>query len=265
MVRAAEASSELYEADERKTGAASLDKALDLWLNILRNPGRPLRQIASELCIPDSTVYRFVSVFESRDLLCRISRGNYAAGIAVTKALRLSDLDSLFMALSRPLLENLSRQLDRTVHLGVLHDAMVTYLIKEAPEGSDLFTREGMQLEGYCTGIGKVLLGSLEDDELAEYFKNDEFVALTRNTVTDPDRIRDDLELTRARGFALDQGEVADDLFCVAVPILDANGKAVAAISAAGRNVSCEDPKILSGLRQTAATIEDRLRACRIS
>src|SRR3546814_4531438 len=54
-------------------------------------------------------------------------------------------------------ISKLAQRTGLTAHLGCLESNMVTYLIKEGSE-PDVFTREGIQLEAYCSGIGKVLL-----------------------------------------------------------------------------------------------------------
>ena len=46
---------------------------------------------------------------------------------------------------------------------------MVTYLIKEDAPGAALFTREGMQLEAYCSAVGKLLLSEIPTAELDAY------------------------------------------------------------------------------------------------
>lgn len=42
---------------------------------------------------------------------------------------------------------------------------MVPYRIKTGYGAGDLFTRVGLQLEAYCSGIGKVLLTALPERE----------------------------------------------------------------------------------------------------
>jgi IclR family acetate operon transcriptional repressor len=53
-------------------------------------------------------------------------------------------------------------------------------------------------------------------------------------TITDPGALKTDLAQVRARGWALDDEEKAAGMRCVAAPIVDIHGEAVAGISVSG-------------------------------
>jgi DNA-binding IclR family transcriptional regulator len=108
---------------------------------------------------------------------------------------------------------------------------MVTYRIKTGRGAHDLFTRTGLQLEAYCSGIGKVLLAHLPVAERHAYLAAGPFVALTSHTITDPARLAVALDAVRAEGFATDLGEIVEDLQCLAVPVRQPDGRVRAAIS----------------------------------
>lgn len=109
---------------------------------------------------------------------------------------------------------------------------MVTYELKAGQSAGDLFTQVGMQLEAYCSGIGKVLLAHLPEPAQTAYLSTGPFPALTNQTITDPVLLKDELDIVLRRGFALDDEEVVAGLQCVAVPILKQNGAVIAAVSA---------------------------------
>jgi DNA-binding IclR family transcriptional regulator len=136
---------------------------------------------------------------------------------------------------------------------------MVTYRIKTGEGAGSLFTRVGMQLEAYCSGIGKVLLAHLPEAQRRAYFAGGPFVALTTRTITDPTELEDELERVRIRGYAIDDGEIADGLVCVAAPIQAPDGQVHAAISVSRTNSADSSTgitDILECLRMTARQIE---------
>jgi DNA-binding IclR family transcriptional regulator len=141
------------------------------------------------------------------------------------------DLNATIADLSRPALKALALNLGATVHLGVMEDQMVTYLVKQSAGGDPLFTREGMQLEAYCSGLGKVLLAYASVEERDAYLSEGPFIPLTAATKTAPDDLRDELDQVRGQGFAVDDGEVTDGLLCLAVPVFGWGGRVRAAIS----------------------------------
>jgi IclR family acetate operon transcriptional repressor len=239
-------------------GSQALDRALDLLEGIANHDGElALNAIAASIGIPMSSAYRLVSRFEARGLIVRVSRGRYRIGLGMNALVQRLDPKALLAQIARPPIRKLARATGRTGHLGVLEADMVTYLIKEGAKG-DLLTREMMQLEAYCSAIGKVLLAHQDDDARDRYLASGPFVALTDRTVTDPFRLRDHLAEVRRRGFAIDDGEVADGLFCVAVPIRLRDGTVMAALSssAAGGSSSVRVTDLLEALHCCAAEIE---------
>jgi len=93
----------------------------------------------------------------------------------------------------------------------------VTYVVREG--GTDLFTVEQMQLEAYCSAIGKILLAALPDAGLAAHRDQGPFVALTPNTITHPALLGQELLGVRDSWVAHDRHEVRSDLYCIAVPL----------------------------------------------
>ena len=73
----------------------------------------------------------------------------------------------------------------------------------------------------YCTGVGKVLLAHLHPEQLDRALTRTEFRRFTESTVTDAERLRDDLARIVEQGYASDRGEHEEGVYCVAVPIFD--------------------------------------------
>lgn len=122
--------------------------------------------------------------------------------------------------IARPILAKLSSKLNGVSHMGTWDDDMVTYIIKSAQEGKILFTQETMQLEGYCSGLGKVLLSNLDSKSFETYLKAGEFQSLTKNTITDPDKLREEIQKVKKKQYAIDNREIQEDPICIAAPII---------------------------------------------
>jgi IclR family acetate operon transcriptional repressor len=78
------------------------------------------------------------------------------------------------------------------------------------------------------------MLAHSDEDLLSRLEEQQPFRKYTPNTRTDPQEIRAELERVRERGYALDLEEFEEGVRCVAAPILDARGRAVAAVSVSG-------------------------------
>jgi DNA-binding IclR family transcriptional regulator len=217
------------------SASASLEKALIIFNRVVHDRGNTaLKDLISDLGLSRSTLYRLVGTLQDFGLITRHTRGYYDIGLTLAASVQGVTLLNQLARLSRGLLQRLADECGSTAHLGVLEDGMVTYVVKVAGKGtkpSALFTRENAQLEAYCSGLGKVLLAWLPEDERERYLAAGPFLPLTSQTITDSEALRDCLIKVRRDGFAQDDGEVADNLFCLAVPLKRGDGTAYAAIS----------------------------------
>lgn len=217
--------------DER--GAQTPVKALKLFEAVIAKDGEaPLSQIAQELGLPTSTAYRLCKAYLECGWLQRRKRGVLGPGPKFVSAALSMNRHSALAEAARPALEQLAEALGQTTHLGIFEHGMVTYLVKADPKHGPLIaTQEGMQLEAYCSGIGKALLAYLPQEDVEAYLSDGPFIALTEKTKTSADAIERELRKIKDQGFALDDGEFSADLFCVAVPLFNLKGQAFAAIS----------------------------------
>jgi DNA-binding IclR family transcriptional regulator len=191
-------------------------------------------------------------------MLVRAGNGRYAPGPRLG-ALARQCLTAPLIAAARLKLRRMARQLGATAHMGILEDAMVTYLVKEHGGGPELLTRENNQLEAYCSGLGKVLLAHLSQDDRENYLASGPFVALTSKTITDPAALRAELLNIRRQDYARDNAEVDDRLFCLAVPVRDLAGEVRCAISISQHSQAPVPSSWLQPMRQCAGQIGVKL------
>jgi DNA-binding IclR family transcriptional regulator len=241
-----------------------LDKALTLLDAVIADDGRSAPGlIAAGAGLPQATAYRLIATFVARGYLIRHDRGRYLPGPRFVGHGRGLDPRQWMARLATPPLRALARRFGQVAHLGVLEGGMVTYLVKTGAGGGADFARQGMQLEAYCSGVGKVLLAHLPDAALEDYLASGPFVRLTENTIVDPEQLRAHLRQVRAQGFALDEAEISDDLRCVATPVFDVAGNVGAAISLSGPSAWLAGDRrraaARAALAKTAGLIGDRL------
>lgn len=240
----------------------TLEKALDLLAVVVADDGaRPFADLAREAGLPFSTARRLGASLERQGYLTRERPGRYLAGPRLLALAHGVDERRRLARLARPGLKTLARRLRQTVHLGMLEDGMVTYLAKEARGSAAAFTREGMQLEAYCSGVGKVLLAHLPEPDREGYLGEGPFVALTPNTIVEPRELRSHLETVRGQGWAMDDAEVFEGLKCLAVPI-HCGGRVAAAVSVSAPAAMFDaayETRVIAALKETARHIQARL------
>jgi len=76
-----------------------------------------------------------------------------------------------------------------------------------------------------------------------------------------PGILRQDLDRTRARGFAVERQESSVGVACVAVPILGTSGHAIAAISITGRPHSFSSTAMTAAAQRAALGVSRALSA----
>lgn len=150
---------------------------------------------------------------------------------------------------ARPILEELSKSMGETTHLGVLRGDEVVHLDGVLPEQHVLTgLRIGERLPAHCTALGKVLMA---DDHTT--FANRHFTQYTPATLVDPAKLADALRAVSLQGHASDLEEFAPGLRCVAAPVRDASSRVIAAISLSGPSLRLSD-EIIHGDGAPAVT-----------
>lgn len=119
-----------------------------------------------------------------------------------------------------------------TFQLSVLDRDEIIYLAKQ--EGQSLVRLEsspGMRFPAHATAMGKMMLALLPEGELQRRYSGKSLSAVTSHTLTDWAEFTAALADIRRTGYAVDREEIIQGISCVAAPVLDAAGKAVAAVS----------------------------------
>lgn len=249
------------EIGQSTSGKGVLDRALDLLDLIIADRGASsLSEQAAQLGLPLSTVYRLANALVQRGFVAPARRGHFTPGYKLVEMAAALNSEAVLAQIARPVVKRLARSLRTTVHLGILEGDMTKYLIKETVRGSKVFTREGSLLEAYCTAIGRVLLAHLPGPAIERYLAEGPFVALTRHTVINPQAINEILQQCRAEGYAEDDRQSSENLYCVAVPVTGPTGAVVAAMSISSVGRADWPLQHLESLKAAAEEVSRRLR-----
>lgn len=82
----------------------------------------------------------------------------------------------------------------------------------------------------HAMAVGKVILAYFDDDTLDHYLETHPLTPYTVNTITDKYQLKEHLIEVYQQGYSLDLAERLDDIFCIGVPIFDAQGQITASI-----------------------------------
>jgi len=159
-----------------------------------------------------------------------------------------------------PVMRRLCEDIGETVQLANLMDDEICYLEKAEPppQGVRILTEPGSRRPVYCTALGKVLLSSLSGERLDELLGRLSFQAFTTRTITDADKLRDQIRAVAAAGYAVDNREYNRACVCAAAPVRDESGAMVAGLSASAIGLDVGSAifvEIIAKVRESAAEL----------
>lgn len=188
--------------------------------------------ICAETGFPRSTTHRLLASMRDVGFLEQEhERDQYRLGLKLFElgSVALTNLE--LHREGRDIVDALHRLTGRTVHLAVF-DGERAVVIQRNEAGTDANVPSTFveNSPAYCTSVGKAIL-AFQGAEAIDRVIAAGLERFTETTLTDPDALRADLARTRARGFAVDEGEHRPGVRCVGAPIRNQSGKVFSAIS----------------------------------
>ena len=214
----------------------AVERALDILLCFSRDePVLTLTQIAERAELHKSTVHRLLATLESKRFVQRDEgNGSYRLGIRSIELGLAALKNTNISEQATPHLYRLSAEHRETVDLAILEGADMVYLqVIESPQRVKIAAAPGEHLPAFCTATGKAFLAFLPEAEVKKIFKQG-VRKYTEHTSLSISALYDDLRDTRARGFSISEQEFEDGINAVAAPILDTNGRPIAAMAIVG-------------------------------
>jgi DNA-binding IclR family transcriptional regulator len=211
--------------------SGTVGRAVEIIEFIAEKP-RSLTEIALQQDVHKSTALRLLQTLESYGFARRDSVGRYTVGFRMI-ALSQQALDNIdIYGVAHPHLLALSAELGHTMHVAHLVGNDVTYVDKVDGRGAvKMYSRVGANAIIHTSGVGKAILANLEPPLFDQVFATLDFKKYTGTTITKPKDFIAELDLTRRRGWAEDNGEFEAMINCVAVPIRDSGGLVRSAFS----------------------------------
>jgi IclR family pca regulon transcriptional regulator len=232
-------------------------------------PKRPvlgIADIADELGMSRSTTHRYVITLVALGYLEQGASRKYRLGLRVTD-LGMSALNSTGLREhAHPYLEELRQRTSYTTNLGVLDGSEVLYVdrvrsFRPHQRKIDLDVQMGSRLPAYCTSMGKLLLANLPQPEQRELITQMRLAKRGPNTITRKNALRDELEDILSEGFAVDDQELAAELYAIAAPVRNEARDVVAAINLAAHSSMISLEELVDALGPHLISTADRISA----
>ncbi len=215
-------------------GVQSVDRTLQIVELLARSP-TPLGvvAVADATGLAQATAHRLLQALASRGWVRQDGDRRYAPGITM---FRLGETSQRHVATAaQPFLLDAASSSGETANLAMLEGTHAVY-VGQVPSTQRLrtFAEVGHRVPVHSTAVGKVLVAFLGQAEITSLLARSGLPARTATTITDPDRFRAELASVRRLGYALDRGEEAEGVACVAVPVRAPSGEVMCALSVSG-------------------------------
>ena len=121
----------------------------------------------------------------------------------------------------------------------------IVYLDKISPSrGVCQTSRVGLSNPIHCTAVGKAMLAHSSPAEREVILARLTFERFTAKTILTPAALHRDLDATRRRGYAVDDEEIEDGVRCIGAPIMNSDGRPIAAVSISGPSFRLTMPRV---------------------
>jgi IclR family transcriptional regulator, KDG regulon repressor len=219
------------------TSMKSLNKVLDVIDAVAEEGKAGIRELASQLGIPPSTIHRILSTLVARGYFRQDSETKeYALSVRFLELGAMVQDQFHLTSIARPHLKRLMLEAKESVNLAIQAGDKVIYLdhVKSDYSMLRLFTRPGAQAPLYCTGVGKLFLSRMDESELEIYLSTTERISFTPHTLVDAEDIRRELQQIRNQGYSVDNEEMEEGVRCVGSLIMDHTENPAGAVSISG-------------------------------
>ena len=210
-----------------------------------------LTELARRADLPVPTAHRLVGELVRHGALARTASGEYVVGRRLWSLGVLAPVQTGLLEAASPFLHDLYAATLATVHLAVRDGTEVLYLDRLSGRRSvPVVSSVGSRLPLHPTGVGKVLLAYAPAEIQAEVLSA--LRRITPHTITQPSRLRAQLEKVRTDGYATTTEEMTLGACSVAVPVRRNEAEVVAALGIVVPSLRRDRPRLVAALQVAA-------------
>ncbi|HEY3275230.1 MAG TPA: IclR family transcriptional regulator [Syntrophorhabdaceae bacterium] len=225
---------------ERERGIQSVHRALSLLRLFTHNsPRLGITEISNALGLSKPTVHGLARTLQKQGFLQQdphtrkygLGMGIYELGIVLAGSLEINNKGA------GPAYQ-LAKHTGLVSRIAMWDAGSALLTVNIEPRSHLFFVHQiGPRLPAYCSGLGKAMLAFLDPLELEGYLEQAVLEAYTAHTIIEKERLLEELDETRRRGYSLDREENTIDLACIGAPVFGPGARLEGAISLSG------DPK----------------------
>lgn len=190
-------------------------------------------QIVEMLSIPRPTAHRMIAMLEDMGYLQKLP-GRSGYGPAPRLVGLASDImgSTAVYAAVHTTLADLAAKVGETCSLAMLSGGEVEYIA--SAYGNSPLTLQfqaGQKTPVHCTSSGRIFLANMTEERREAFLSTGPWQPVTPHTVTDPRRMREELNLVRERDYAMNDSEFIVGVVGAAVPVRNTDDRLMAVLT----------------------------------
>lgn len=214
----------------------SLDRGLEILFILAENKSRGVTELANDLQVNKSTIFRLLETMENRDLVQQDEvTAKYRLGMGLLQISEglVKNLD--IINISKPILKQLMDSTKESAHLCNFTNDKV-YVVDQVKSNYPMKVSAtiGHEEPIYCSSVGKCILAYLPEQKRNKILDEVQFIVYTEKTKTSKAALIQELEQIQKNGYALDDEELSVGVCCIAAPIYNHKGEVKNCIGISG-------------------------------
>lgn len=254
----------LPERERQAPIVQALDRGLHL-LTLISQRGRcTLTELSMTADMAPSTVHRMLETLRQHGLVAFEEPGQtWSIGVEAFRIGSAFAKRADYLEAGRAQMRRLTDVTGETANIAIEENGDVIYVSQvDTHEPIRAFFPPGTRGHMHASGIGKALLSRMSRGATEHILGERGLPMFTPHTIIDAERLFEELKEIRGRGWAIDDEERHAGMRCLAAPIFNEFGEAIAGISISGPIVRMSDdkltelgPVVLDSARQVTAMI----------
>ncbi|WP_135305039.1 IclR family transcriptional regulator [Haloarcula amylovorans] len=196
--------------------------------------GAGVSEVAQRLDKPTSTVHDHLRTLEQEEYLVKEGKEYYVSTRFLQLGNQARSRQKVF-EIARPEIDELAEKTGEHANFMIEEHGLGVFLYKARGQNAvQLDTHAGMRVPLQTTALGKTIMAFRPRAKVEAILDRHGLPKVTEQTITDRAELFDTLDQVRERGYAYDDEERVKGMRCLAAPIVDEDGYAIAAVSVSG-------------------------------
>ena len=224
---------------EKAHAGNSINKALDIIEDLGKHGASSLADLNARLGLDKGTLHRILKILRERNFVDQNQADRrYFNTIKMFQVGSREVERGGLKTLARPYLEKLAEAFSETIHVAIMVEPGKVICVDKMEAVSGPQVRLNMSLGSevslYASSMGKCLLAFTGEERLKKILPKIKYEKFSPTTIHGAVAFKKELAKVRSQGYAVDDGETLESIFCIGVPILNHQAEAYAAISVTG-------------------------------